>query len=159
MHALLTFVPSTWFLENRGWLLPLLGIFAILIVLRVIWSRVRRSIRRRRGPTIHPKLQKYNVDLAALQAERRELSRGIVATSTSGRLAGYRVVRQVEAVFVEGLPTPDDALIALKASAVERGANAILNVQTGRTAAGKCSASGDAVLVAEVQPRSPQPPA
>jgi len=39
-------------------------------------------------------------------------------------------------------------MLALKAAAAERGANAILNVKTDRTAAGKCSASGDAIVVA-----------
>jgi uncharacterized protein YbjQ (UPF0145 family) len=136
-----------------GWLIAGTVLILILFVIHWIWRSFTRAVRRRRSPTIHPKLQKYNVDQAALQAERRELARGIIATSTGNRLAGYRVVRQVEAVFVEGLQTPEDALVALKALAVQRGANAVLNVQTQRTAAGKCSASGDAVEVTTTLPR------
>src|SRR5690606_5665105 len=78
----------------------------------------------------------------------------------------FRLVRQVEAVFVEGYRTPEDAIVALKAAAVERGANAILNVHTDRTTAGRCTASGDAVVVAplvakmpERRPSEPMPPA
>jgi len=118
------------------------------IVLRRILSVLLRQIRGSRPPRIHPSLQKYNVDRVELQRRQRELSAAIVTTSTSSRLAGYRLVRQVEAVFVEGFSTPDDALIALKAAAVERGANAIINVRTEHTAAGRSTASGDAVVVA-----------
>ncbi len=118
------------------------------IVLRKAWTSVSRAIRLSRPPRIHPSLQKYNVDKVEVQRQQRELAAGVVATSTSNRLVGYRMVRQVEAVFVEGFSSPEDALIALKAAAVERGANAILNVRTEHTAAGRCTASGDAVLVA-----------
>jgi hypothetical protein len=128
----------------------------VLIVLRKILSAVWRQIRLSRGPRIHPSLQKYNVDRVELQRRQRELAAGIVATSTSNRLAGYRLVRQVEAVFVEGFASPEDALIALKASAVERGANAILNVKTEHTAAGRCTASGDAVVVAPLPVNAPR---
>ncbi len=120
------------------------------IVLKKVWSAVWRQIRLSRPARIHPSLARYNVDRVELQRRQRELAGGIVATSTSNRLAGYRLVRQVEAVFVEGFSTPEDAVIALKATAVERGANAILNVATEHTAAGRCTASGDAVLVSPV---------
>ncbi|HSA25154.1 MAG TPA: hypothetical protein P5159_01380 [Phycisphaerae bacterium] len=130
-----------------------------LLVLRVVWGRVARFLRRRRPPIINPRLAKYSVDHAELDRKRRELARKIVATSTSARLAGFKIVRQVEAVFVEGYRAPEEALIALKAAAAERGANGILNVGTERTAAGRCSASGDAVIVAAIQPlRRPAAP-
>ena len=117
-------------------------------MLRVILGSIFGLFRKRRAPTIHPKLQKYNQDPDLLDQQRREAAQQIVATSTGNRLAGYRIVRQVDAVFVEGLRTPEDAVLALKAAAAERGANAILNVNTERTAAGKCTASGDAIVVA-----------
>jgi len=101
-------------------------------------------------------LQKYNVDHSELDRQRREQARLIVATSTTTRLAGFRIVRQVEAVFVEGYRTPEEALIALKAAAADRGANAILNVHTDRTAAGRCTASGDAIIV--IPPAPPPKP-
>lgn len=153
LQALLDRLPEPF----RSWVLPAIGLILFLLVIHWIWRSFTRAFRRRRGPTIHPRLQKYNVDHAAVQAERRELARGIVATSTGNRLAGYRVVRQVEAVFVEGLQTPEDALVALKAQAVQCGANAVLNVQTQRTAAGKCSASGDAVEVTATLSRPQRP--
>lgn len=127
-----------------------------LIILRKIWWAVWRQIRLSRGPRIHPALRKYNVDRVELQRRQREQAAGIVATSTSNRLAGYRLVRQVEAVFVEGFSSPEDALIALKAAAAERGANAILNVKTEHTAAGRCTASGDAVVVAPLPVNAPR---
>jgi hypothetical protein len=140
VRYLVTLVPT------NVWILIIVAGVA-WIILRKIWSAIWRQIRLSRGPRIHPSLQKYNVDRAEVQKKQRELAAGIVATSTSNRLAGYRLVRQVEAVFVEGFASPEDALIALKASAVERGANAILNVSTEHTAAGRCTASGDAVVV------------
>lgn len=127
------------------------GVLTILVLaaLRALLRGLSRRVRRRLvAPTINPKLAKYNVDHAQLDRARRKLAEQILATTTGGRLAGYRIVRQVEAVFVDGLRTPEDALIALKAQAAECGANALLNVRTERTTAGRCSASGDAVVVA-----------
>ena len=149
----------------RPWLLRGGVALIVLIVVWAVWRRLARVIRRRRPPRIHPKLAKYNIDHAQLDRQRRELAAGIVATSTGARLAGFRIVRQVDAVFVEGHRTPEEALIALKAAAAERGANALLNVQTERTAAGKCAASGDAIVAAPFaakpppRPASPGPPA
>ncbi len=140
---------------RRYALYALAGLAALLILQRVAGA-VGRAIRRSRPPTIHPKLQKYNVDSAELDRKRRELAVKVIATSTGGRLAGFRIVRQVEAVFVEGYRTPEDAIVALKAAAVERGANAVLNVQTDRTVAGRCTASGDAVVVAPMTAKMPE---
>lgn len=144
----------------RWWILYATGGLIVLYVLQRMWLAVVRFIRRRRPPTIHPLLAKYNQDHAELDRRRREMAQGILATSTGNRLAGFKVMRQVEAVFVEGYRTPEEAVIALKAAAVERGANAILNVATSRTAAGRCTASGDAIVAATIQPmRRPAPPA
>jgi hypothetical protein len=148
--------------SHRYWILGGAIALIILYLLLRVWRFIRRQIRRRRPPNIHPSLQKYNVDHAELDRRRREQALKIVATSTSNRLAGYRIVRQVEAVFVEGYRTPEDALIALKSEAAERGANAILNVSTQRTAAGRCTASGDAIVAAPInvpnQRPAPPPP-
>lgn len=129
-----------------------------LVIFRSLWRRLSRYLRRRRPPQIHPRLQKYNVDHAELDRERREQSARILATSTGALLAGYRIVRQVDAIFVEGCRTPEDAIIALKALAAERGGNALVNVKTERTSAGKCIASGDAVLAAAPSAPPANPP-
>lgn len=129
------------------------GLLAVLIV-RAVLRAIARSARRRRPATIHPKLARYNIDHAEVARRNRELAVRIIASTTGAQLAGYRITRQIDAVFVEGHRTPDDAMIALKAMAADRGANGLINVRTERTAAGKCSASGDAVLV-EPQPASP----
>lgn len=140
----------------RRWALYALAVLVAYVILRRVVGGMMRAVRRSRPPTIHPKLQKYNVDHAELDRKRRELAAGVVATSTGNRLAGFRMVRQVEAVFVEGYRTPEDAILALKAAAVERGANAILNVRTDRSVAGRCTASGDAVVVAPLVAKMPE---
>lgn len=136
-----------------------LAALVALVILKRVLGVVSRAVRRSQPPTIHPKLQKYSVDQAEEARKQRELAVGVIATSTGNRLAGFRIVRQVEAVFVEGLKTPEDAVIALKATAVQRGANAIVNVHTDRTTAGRCTASGDAVVVAPMVAKMPQRPA
>jgi len=119
---------------------------AVLLVL-VIVQRVRAAIRRRRPARLHPKLQKYGGGDEAAQYADLDASLKIIATSSTPNVAGYRITRQIEAVFVDGGRTPGDAVTALKAAAALRGANAVINLSQQRTAAGKCSAQGDAVVV------------
>jgi uncharacterized protein YbjQ (UPF0145 family) len=145
-----------WIREHPMYVIWGIGGLVGLVILRRILGGVGRAIRRGRPVTINPKLAKYNVDHAELDRQRRELAVGVVATTTGNRLAGFRIVRQVEAVFVEGYRTPEEAVVALKAAAVERGANAILNVQTERTTAGRCTASGDAVVVGPLVAKMPE---
>lgn len=140
----------------RPWILPGLAVLVGLVILRSLWRRIARLLRRRRPSNIHPSLQKYNVDHAALDRERQTLAQRIEATSTTGQLVGFRLVRQVDAVFVEGFRSPTEAMTGLKAAAVERGANGLLNVHTERTSAGRCTASGDAVVI---EPGPGHPPA
>ena len=137
-----------WFKEvPREWLIYAVVIGVALIVLRRVLGGLGRAWRRSKPVNINPKLAKYNVDRAEVARQQRELAVQIEATSTGRNLAGYRIIRQVEAVFVEGYAAPEEALIALKAAAAERGANAVLNLKTARTTAGRCTASGDAVVV------------
>ena len=139
MNAALSF--PDWLTTDR----ILIGV-AALAVLGVI-GRVRRSMRRRRPVRLNPKLAKYGEpNQAAVQADM-EASRKIIATSSTEAVAGYRIVQQIEAVFIDGCRTPDDAIAALKASAGRRGANALINLRQQRTAAGRCTAQGDAVVV------------
>lgn len=138
--------PSWWPVDLRtGWVWWLVGLLVLLVLLRA-GRGVGRWVRRRGPARIHPKLAKYNVDQVEVDKQRRAVAGQIMATSTGAGLAGFRIVRQVDAVFVEGLRTPEEAVTALKAAAAERGANALLNVSTQRTAAGRCSAGGDAVV-------------
>jgi len=144
--------------EYRQWII-VGGIgLLILLVIRSLWRRIARFIRRQRPPTIHPRLQKYNIDHAQEIREQEKKAASILATSTGNRLAGFRMIRQVEAVFVEGYRTPQEALTALKAIAAERGANAIINVKTERTSAGKCTGSGDAVVAEPIELSQTSPP-
>jgi uncharacterized protein YbjQ (UPF0145 family) len=116
---------------------------AVLVLLRG-WRRWRR---RRRPAQLHPRLQKYaGLSAAELKAER-EAAMKIIATSSTGELAGYELIQQIEAVFVEGHRSPQDALTALKAAAGRLSANAIVNLSHERTTAGRCTAQGDAVVV------------
>ncbi|GMU37228.1 MAG: hypothetical protein KJ057_06425 [Phycisphaerae bacterium] len=129
-----------------GWLVGLL---------MMLWAarRVLRWVRRRRPVKLHPNLQKYG-DATAPSASEDELSAKrhaeaarIVATSSTADIAGYQILQQVEAVYVDGFRRPEDALEGLKAAAAMKGANAVIRVHQERTAAGRCSASGDAVIV------------
>lgn len=110
-----------WFKQiPQGWLIYAVLIGVALLVLRRLLGGLGRAWRRNKPVNINPKLAKYNVDKAEVARQQRELSHQIEATSTGRHLAGYRIIRQVEAVFVEGYATPEDALIALKATAAER---------------------------------------
>jgi hypothetical protein len=129
-----------------------LAILAIWILWR-FWRALRRYQRSKKPPKLHPNLEKYGVDQRELAAQRRELARKIVATSSTDRLVGYEMTEQIDAVFVEGFRSPADAIDALKAEAAQRGANAVINVKQERTAAGRCTASGDAVRAERTQPK------
>jgi len=150
-----------WLVDHRPLLIRIVLALAAMLVLRAAVRAVLRRIRRSRPPRIHPRLAKYNIDAVELDRHRRQLAQKILATSTGSRLAGYRIVRQVEALFVDGFRTPEEAMIALKADAADRGANALINVRTERTTAGRCTAAADAVVAAPLpsQPRPDRPEA
>jgi hypothetical protein len=103
---------------------------------------------------------------AAVQEQLEELERlagRIIATSSTRSIAGFALVRQIEAVFTDNHPTPAKAVEALKAAAARKGANAIVNLSGKREPNGKCSASGDAVVVKPLAlrgaaPRAAAPP-
>lgn len=135
------FAFPDWLTTDR--LIIAVVVLTVLVVIR----RVRRALRRRRPVQLHPKLAKYGQpDPAEVRAEL-EASRKIIATSSTEAVAGYRIVQQIEAVFIDGCRTPEDAVAALKAAAGRRGANAVINLRQKRTAAGRCTAQGDAVVV------------
>lgn len=139
--------------------LELAAVVAVLAGL-VLLRRVLRGLRRRRPAQIHPKLAKYAGRSEADIEADRIAAQNVIATSSTSSLAGYDIVRQIEAVFVEGHRAPQEAVQALRAAAGRLGANAIINLAQERTTAGRCTARGDAVLVRPtiVRTTAPQPP-
>ncbi len=145
-----------WLPSGRNAVLLGGGLVALWLLLRI-----RRAIRARRPAKIHPKLAPYMLNDPALLAKRRAEAAGIVATSSTDRVAGYEIVQQIEAVFEDGHRSPADAIESLKAAAARRGANALINLAQERTAAGRCTAQGDAVVIRPIIPKPivPQAPA
>ncbi len=139
--------PANWF-DLVPW-----QIYVVAVLIMGWWfvRKIQKFFRRRRPPTIHPKLQKYGQHYGEpdekLTAQRRAEAEKIVATSTTAAITGYEIIEQVEAVYVDGFRSPEDATEGLKATAAMKGANAVTNVQQQRTASGICAASGDAVIV------------
>lgn len=135
---------GTWLQGNRP---LLLGITIVLLVLLLLQRLIGKIRRRGKAAPLHPKLQAYAGRTEAdLQAEQQDAAK-IIATSSTGTVAGYKIIQQIEAVFVEGYRTPQEAITSLKASAARSGANAIINLAQQRTAAGRCTAQGDAVRI------------
>lgn len=137
--------PFPW-LEAHRWTIA--GVATAFLVVVFVVKRAAATIRRRRpAAPLHPNLSRYGGLSDAEVARQREEASRIVATSSSDRIAGYEIIRQIETVFVEGYRTSEEALLALKAAAGRLGANAIMNLSQQRTAAGRCSAQGDSVLI------------
>lgn len=141
---------ASWFNFGGGRLTALLIFFGLAVAI-VMMRRIRRFFRRREPPRIHPKLQKYGEQYGVVDeevaAKRRAEAEHIIATSSTGDIAGYDLVEQVEAVFVDGFRRPEEAIEGLKAAAAMKGANGVTNVNHDRNASGRCSASGDAVII------------
>lgn len=121
----------------------------ILCVAIVLWAikKVIMSIRGLLPTRINPKLSQYAGDADPQNRRRREMAATIKSTSSTDQVPGYKILQAVEALYVDGFRTPVEALEGLKAAAAERGANAIINVRHERSSLGRCSASGDAVVV------------
>lgn len=128
---------------------------AIVIVVRVLsgWSERRRSAARR------AELQRDYDKVRLQQEEIRKLAGRIEATSSTNRIAGFAIVRQIETVFSEGRPSSVTAVELVKAMAAQRGANALINLQTQQAPNGKWYASGDAVIVKVFGRKDREPPA
>ena len=139
-----------WLQSRRTTLALVVAGLAILVLVR----RSLRRIRRRRPAPINPKLAKYaGRSEAEIEADRLA-ALNVIATSSTGALPGYEIVQQVEAVFVDGHRSPQEAVQALRAAPGRLRANAIISLAHERTAAGRCTATGDAVLV---RPKIPPP--
>ena len=136
-----------WLENNRNLLIVITAVLLGLVVLQRVYWWVRRRARSRRPAELNPKLQKYAGTAEADAQADRLTAEKIIATSSTARIAGYEVLKQIEAVFVEGHRSPDEAARALKIAAGRLGANAIINLSQQRTPAGRCSAQGDSVVV------------
>lgn len=127
-----------------------------LIVAWWIKRRVTNFLRSRRPAKFHSKMQPYAEGSMALDEEfaaKRKLEAAkIIATSSTSAIAGFEILEQVEAVFVDGFRRPEDAIEGLKAAAAMKGANAVVNVKQERTSSGKCAATGDALRVRKLSP-------
>ncbi len=116
----------------------------IIVAILAAWLRRRAESRAWRASAEE---RRRRAGYAALQDEelQRQAAR-ILATSSSPTIAGFTILRQVEAVFSDGHPNPTRAVLVLKALAAERGGNAIVNLLSERQAGGKCAARGDVVV-------------
>jgi len=148
------------------WQVRLAAAVLVLIIMLMILRKIRRAIRRRGPVKLHPKLQKYGrgyydaPDPEHL-AQQRDQAQQIVATSSNSTIVGFEIVEQVEAVYVDGFHTSDDAMQGLKAMAAMKGANAIVNTTRGKDPSANYTAAGDAVIVRkrgqDTGPESVQP--
>ena len=125
----------------------LLVILMSSIAVVAILSSIFGGRRKRRGAKPRTWIEEERERKAVLRREIDRQAGHIMATSSTGAIAGFEIVRQIEAVFTEGHASPQDAVAALKATAAEKGANAVINLSGQRQGTGKCAAHGDAVMV------------
>jgi hypothetical protein len=119
------------------------ALIVLVILLRII-SKVRYDVSNAR---LRAELRREKEDLQVQKEEARQLAEKIIATSSTARVAGYAIVRQIETVFAEAKPSSAAAVEAVKSLAAEKGANALVNLQSRQLPSGKWSASGDGVMV------------
>ncbi len=125
----------------------LLVILMSSIAVVAILSSIFGGRRKRRGAKSQTWVEQERERKAVLRAKIDRQAGHIVATSSTAAIAGFEILRQIEAVFTEGHASPQDAVAALKAAAAEKGANAVINLSGQRQGTGKCAAHGDAVMV------------
>ena len=119
------------------------ALIVLVILLRIV-RRIRYDLANAR---LRAELRHEKDELQLQQAEARQLAESIVATSSTARVAGYAIVRQIETVFAEARPTSAAAVETVKTQAAQKGANALVNLQTRQLPNGKWTASGDGVVV------------
>ncbi|MBW7906999.1 MAG: hypothetical protein LC135_11775 [Phycisphaerae bacterium] len=121
------------------------GVCVVVLAVAIRWWQRRREAAydaRRRA-----ELRESRGYLYMQQQELERLAARIIATSSTATIAGFQIVRQIEAVFTDGHISPTRAVDVLKALAAEKGGNAIVNLASERLPTGKCAARGDAVIV------------
>ena len=129
------------------------GLIVLAIALR-IWSGRRAAAADARRREEH----RQHSDQARLQQEEvKKLADRIMTTSSTGRVTGFTIVRQVETIVTDGRASSVAALELCKALAAHKGGNAIINLQTQQIPGGKWVASGDAVIVKNLGRRAVDP--
>jgi uncharacterized protein YbjQ (UPF0145 family) len=132
-------------------LLAALAVTVLSVLARFFQSRKESArLRKRRD-----ELRRQQGHLVMQQQELERLAGRILATSSTSLVAGFQIMRQIEAVVTDGHPSPNRAVETLKAMAAERGANAVINLGSERLASGKCVARGDAVIVRPIDAVGP----
>lgn len=132
---------------NDPVILAIIGGALALVLLSVIGGIRRRFREAAQRARMRSAVRRQRDLREQEQAEFESLASRITATSSTDSIAGFVIVRQIEAVFTDGHATPSDAVQALKAVSAEKGANGILNLHTTRPPGGKYMAYGDAVIV------------
>ncbi len=123
-----------------------LGLLCVAVVLLVVQKMIMCA-RSLMPAKVNPKLGKYAGDDDPASQRRRQLAATVKSTSSTDHVPGYKILQAIDALYVDGFRTPAEAIEGLKAAAAERGANAVINVHHERSSLGRCSASGDAVVV------------
>jgi len=146
-------MAQTWF-DQFHQLDPLavrvvLGVAGALLLLLILRRFASRRSARREARLRSELRERYG----AIQLQRQEIERlaqRIIATSSTANIAGFEIVRQIEAVFADGQRSPAEAVDMLKALAARKGANALINLAGQRLPSGKCVGQADAVIVRPV---------
>lgn len=157
MLAELTTMPTTlpvdWQTVRQGLSDPLVRKIVCAAIVFIIGVIVIRFLARRsessRAARARAELRAGMRQVRLQQEQITRLAARIIATSSTSRIAGFGIVRQIEAVFSDGEKSSEAAVELVKAHAAEKGANAIVNLQTRQTPTGKWVANGDAVVVKE----------
>ena len=121
---------------------------AVVLVVLVFVARVWGGLRNRAIAARRRRELRRNYESIRLQQEEiKKLADQIEATSSTSRIAGFAIVRQIDTVFSEGRPSSQAAVELAKALAAQKGGNAIINLQIQQGPNGKWFASGDTVIV------------
>lgn len=140
-------MPTNWFnLDDPFARAIVIGAVAV-IALALLGAFLARRREAKQAARRRAELRQHHGQLQLRQQEIDRLAVRIIATSSTPAIAGFTLVRQIEAVFTDGHPSPAKAVETLKALAAQKGANALINLDGERLPNGKCSARGDAVIV------------
>lgn len=155
LRAMPTSTPSALPLDPVTLVVVVAGAI-VLLSIAAAWHRRRqdRAIAAQRRLSVLSQRERS----AGQRADVARLASRIIATSSSPTIAGFELVRQIEAVFTDGHATPADAVDTLKAIAASLGANALVNLSSQRVGTGKCSARGDAVIAQPLPLATPPAP-